>query len=325
MINKYIKLLFINIIIILSTSNFLSAQRSFTTFPFKMIVGHVNGMQGTYNGYKMLINQAPIEFPYFILMDKSIGFCYFINRYIKGIDSTAMKYVSINSKEERSFYDTLKIYNRNREWNNKITVKAVDLEHHDNFKTALNAVYYMTNLVSNDHYQRIADSIYNDSIKVNHIKAKEIIRLIDSTRMSYLLTDDSVYQQLKKNLYLTTDLGTPFTSSWFKGRESIMLNNYNKATYGLYRFCYISEIKHLPNQSNRNAFLKKANLKEFGVECYYPIYFNLYSATNNKKSFYCYHRKNPLRFNSKLADQFKSKKGAWLMSTKKVNYIIITN
>ncbi len=323
--NISIKLLLISITLLLSINNISFAQRSFTTFPFKMVVGHVNGMQGTYGAYKMLVSQTSVDFPYYILMDKSVGFCYFINKYIQGFDSTALKFVSINSTEEKGFYDTLKMYNASREWKNKIIIKSIDLEHHDNFKTALNTVYYMTKLVSNDHYQRIADSIYNDSVKVNHIKAKDIIRLIDSTRMSYLLTDDSVYQQLKKNLYLTTDLGAPFTSSWLKGRESIMLDNYNKATFGLHRFCYISEIKHLPYQSNRNAFLKKANLKEFGVECYYPIYFNRFSDKNNKKSFYCYHRKNPLRFNSKLANQFKSKKGAWLMSTKKVNYIIISN
>ncbi len=313
------------IILSMNISSGLFAQRSYTTMPFKIIIGHVSGMQGTYEGYKLLINQTSPDFSYTILLERGVGFCFFINKYVSGIDTNALKNISIQNIDEKNFYKHIYLLNKEREVNNKILIKSIDTEHHDNFKSALNAIYYMTKKVSNEHYQNIADSIYYDSIKVNHIKAKDLIRLIDSTRMSYLMTDDSVLQMLKKNLYLTTDLGAPYTQDWFKGREKIMLSNYNKATFGLNRFCFISDMRHMPNQNGRKAFLKHAELKDFGVECYYPIYFNRFSDGKFRKPFYCLHRKNPMRFNSKLASQFKLKKGAWLMSTKKANYIIISN
>ena len=58
------------------------AQRSYTTMPTKMIVGHMKGMTGTYKSYELLINQISPEFPYTIVLERGASFCYFINKYI---------------------------------------------------------------------------------------------------------------------------------------------------------------------------------------------------------------------------------------------------
>jgi hypothetical protein len=290
-----------------------------------MIVGHVNGVFGTYKGYEMLLNQIEPEFPYTLILEKSASYCFFINLYISGRDTTAFTKINISNIEEKSFYLHIRDLNKERNYSNRIIIKSIDLEHQDNFKNSLNAVYYMLSQVSNNHYQKIADSIYRDSIKSYHVKAKDLIRLIDSTRMSYLMTDDSVLQVIKKNLYRTTDLGVPYGVSWASNREKILLEFFNAATYGLNRYCCITDVKHLPKSGKRKAFLNKANLKSFGVSCIYPVYFNHYFNTGFKKTFYCAHPANPFKWKSALKNQFKQKKGAWLMNTEKYTYLIISN
>jgi len=293
--------------------------------PYKIIVGHVNGVFGTYKGYEMLLNQIEPEFPYAVILEKSASYCYFINLYISGRDTTAINKINISNLEEKSFYSHIRGLNKEREYSNRIIIKSIDLEQQDNFKNSLNAVYYMLSQVSNDHYQRMADTIYRDSTKLNHVKAKDLIRLIDSTRMSYLMADDSVLQVIKKNLYLTTDLGVPYGVSWASNREKILLDFFNSATFGLNRYCCITDVKHLPKSGKRKAFLNKANLKSFGISCIYPIYFNHYFNTGFKKTFYCAHPTNPFKGKSALKNQFKLKKGAWLMNTEKYTYLIISN
>lgn len=324
---RYEKLKFSGICLLLffSIGMSASAQRPYTTTPVKMIVGDLKGMAGTYKGYEMLINQASPDFPFYLLLEKSVSYCYFINQYISLRDTNCIWQITINSIEERSFYEHLQKLNRSRTFVNRIIVKSVDLEHSENFKVAFNAIYYMIKKISNDHYQQIADSIYNDNNLVNRAKAKSLILLVDSSHLSYLMTDDSIFQQIKKNLYTTISLGTPYTKSWYKGRENIMLENYSKATQGLNRFCFITDITHMPDYKKNNPFLKKVELKEFGIQCYYPIYFNHYASSTYQQSFYCFHKYNPFRWNKKLTEQFSSKKGAWLMSTQKANYIIISN
>lgn len=293
--------------------------------PYKMIVGHMSKMLGTYKGYEMLLNQIEPEFPYAIILEKSASYCYFINLFISGRDTTALTNITIPNNEEKNFYIHLRNLNRERLYQNKIIIKSIDLEYQDNFKNSLNAVYYMLSQVSNDHYQKIADTIYNDKTKQNHVKTKDLIRLIDSTRMSYLMADDSVLQVIKKNIYRTVELGTPYGVSWTTNREKILLEFFNAATFGLNRYCCIADVKHLPKSGKHSAFLNKANLKSFGVICVYPIYFNHFFNEGFKKTFYCAHPTNPFKWKAELKNQFKQKKGAWLMNTEKSTYLIISN
>ncbi len=319
---KYLGLCLILVISIVVNA---SAQRSYTTMPVKMIVGDLKGMSGTYKGYEMLINQSSPDYTFNLILEKGVSFCFFINQYISGKDTSCLSMLNINSAEEKSFYKQLQKLNKEREYRNRIIVIPIDLEYSDNFRTVLNVAYYMIKKVSNERYQKIADSIYNDANKANHVKAKDLFRLIDSTRMSYLMTDDSTLQRIKKNLYLTTELGAPYSNDWFRKREKILLTNFNKTTTTLNRFCFITDIKHMPNSNENKPFLKYTDLKSFGVDCYYPIYFNHYTSSTYTKAFYCMNSKNPFKWNKKLFQQFNSKKGAWLMSTTKANYIIISN
>ena len=123
MIRKSIKLFIIQLLIFFSIINHTYAQRTFTTLPFKMVIGHANGIRGSFGAYKMLLNQISTDFPYYILMDRSVGYCYFVNRYINDIDTTALKYISINSKEEADFYKTVRANNQTRDKKNKIRIK----------------------------------------------------------------------------------------------------------------------------------------------------------------------------------------------------------
>lgn len=313
------------LVLVLSINSIALGQRSFTYMPYKMVVGDLKGMAGTYKGYEMLINQASPDYPFNLILEKGVSFCYFINQYISNRDTTCLSLLTINSSDERSFYKHLQKLNKDRLFINRIIVRPIDLENSENFKTALNAAYYMIKKVSNDYYQKIADSIYNDNNAVNRIKVKDLLNLIDTTRMSYLMSDDSILIQIKHNLSQTTELGTPYSEEWFTKREKILLYNYQKTTSSLNRFCLITDVTHMPASKNKKAFLKYAELKEFGVDCYYPIYFNHYTNTTYSKTFYCMHSKNPFKWNSKLYQQFNLKKGAWLMSTSKANYIIISN
>lgn len=319
---KFWGLCFVLVFSILFSAN---AQRSYTTMPYKMVVGELKGMVGTYKGYEMLINQASPDYPYNLILERGVSFCYLVNQFISNKDTSCLSLLNINGADEKAFYKHLQKLNKERDYKNRIIIRSIDLEHSENFKTALNTTYYMIKKVSNNFYQKIADSIYNDSNKVNHIKTKDLMRLIDSTRMSYLMTDDSILQLIKKNLYQTTDLGAPYTNDWYEKREKILVNQYQKATSTLNRFCLITDVIHLPNSNKGKPFLKYAELKEFGVDCYYPIYFNHYTNNTYSKTFYCMYNKNPFKWNSKLYQQFNSKKGAWLMSTTKANYLIISN
>lgn len=302
-----------------------SSSIAYSPLPFKFIVGEIKGMKGTYKGYQQILNQTEFGFKYDFILEKSASQCYFINRYILNIDTTCLKYLNSSNADELEFYNSIRINNLSREFNKKVRVRSFDLEYQQNFSIAVNALHYMISMVSNKALQLKADSIYSDSIKPNFIKAKDLTRIIDSTRISDLLTDDSVYQQIKKNLYLTIELGEPFTKSWYKNREKILLIEFQNSILGIDRYCAIVNNNHLPEIKHSNGFLKYFELNELGIKCYYPIYINRFSNNELKKAFVCGHKKNPFKWNKKTLNVFTKKSGAWLMSNKKTNYFVVSN
>ncbi len=318
-------LLFINsfeLVAQIQKSSFINSKKD---IPFKMIVGELRGMNGVYDAYLKLINQQSIEFPYHLILERDASFCFFINLHISGVDTNALKFIRFSNTEEKEFYKKLYTINLQRTTKNKISVKSFDLEHHNNFQTTINALYYMISSVSNNTLQIIADSIYKNPNKENHIKANDLIRLIDTTRIADLMVHDSVLQLIKNNLKISLSFGKPYTNIWYKSREKVLLNYYYNSTFKLDRYCAIIQTKHLPIAGDRNAFLKNAELKSLGITCVYPIYFNRYVNTIFKKSFYCEHPKNPFFLNKKSTVEFSKKKGAWLISSKKTYYLIVSN
>lgn len=305
-----------------SKSNFIPTKQS---IPFKIIIGELNGMKGNYEAhYKIIAQQAP-EFPYDVILEKDASFCFFINLYIKAIDTNVFKYVRFSGKEEENLYRKLLVLNQERSVNNKINVKSIDIEHSNNFQTCVNAIYYMISQVSNESIQRITDTIYNNPYIATHLKANDLLRIIDSTRLSYLITHDSVLQEIRNNLKTTLSFSTPYTKSWYKKREKTLPKLFYKATYKSDRFCLITQTLHMPKSGTRKAFLKKVELEKLGIVSIYPIYFNRYSSKQYKKSFYCTHPKNPFFFYPKKAQEFSSKKGTWLLSNKEKYYLIVSN
>lgn len=322
---KLKKLLIIIFIIVFNSISNIYAQSSYSNVPYKIIVGHLNGMSGAYKSYELLLSQSNSELPYDVVVEHGVGYCYFLNLYVSQRDTNCLSNINISNKDEKQFYKYIYNLNKNRESNNKIKIKSIDLEHEDNFKASLNAVFYMIKLVSNSNYQNIANNIYNNPNKVNHIKTKDLLRLIDSTRMSYLMIDDSVLTLIRKNIYETTNLGIPNSRSFKKAREKILLEHFNKATYLSNQYLYIADVSHLPTKKFGKPFLKKANLQELGIECLYPVYFNHNINFIYKKSFYCVHPKNPFRRNKTLGITLNSKKGSWLLSVDKVRYLVVSN
>lgn len=324
---KYILafLLFINsfeLVAQIQKSTFINSKKD---IPYKLIIGELRGMTGVYDAYYKLINQQSIEFPYHLVLERDASFCFFVNLYISGTDTNVLKNIRFSNTEEKEFYKKIYTLNLLRVPRNKISVKSFDIEHHNNFQTCVNAIYYMISKVSNTSLQIIADSIYKNQNKVNHLKANELIRLIDTTRLADLMVHDSVLQLIKINLQTSLSFGKPYTNTWYKNREKALLNLYYKASWKLDRYCAIIQTKHLPKAGDRNAFLKNAELKGLGITCAYPIYFNRYVNTSFKKSFYCEHPKNPFYLNKKSTVEFSKKKGAWLISNKKTYYLIVSN
>lgn len=318
---KYKNISFLFILLLFKTNTLLAQG----FLPSKIIIGEVKTQRGIYTGYEMLLSQINRELPYHLILEKSTSYCYFINLYISGKDTSAISNINITNPSEKKFYQHLYKLNSERFPKNRIIVKGIDLEYTNSYKNCLNAVYYMISKVSNDSLQTEADSIYFNDYKPNHSKAKALIRLIDSTRLSYLMTDDSVLQKIKTNLYISTNLGQAYTKSWSKQREKELLHIFNKTTFGLDRYCFIVDIFHLPNRRFEKTFLEKAPLKEFDIRCYYPIYVNRFASNKFRKTFKCYHHKNPFRRNKGLGYSFKQKQGAWLLNTKKYNYYILSN
>lgn len=319
---KYFLLLYFLKVFTIST---VYAQNAYSTVPYKMVVGHMNGMPGSYKSYELLLNQTSSEIPYSIIVEHGVGYCYFINLYLSLRDTNCLSNINFTSKDEKQFYKHIFNLNKERELKNKIYVKSIDLEHEDNFKASLNAIFYMIKLVSNTHYQNIANTIYNNPNKPNQLKVKDLIRLVDSTRMSYLMVDDSVLSLIRKNIYKTTDLGIPNTSTFKKAREKILLEHFNTATYSTNQYLCITDVSHLPTKKTGQPFLKKAHLKELGIECIYPVYFNHNISFKYKKSFYCVHPKNPFSRNKPLGKTLNAKRGSWLMSVDNVKYLIVSN
>ncbi len=305
-----------------SNSKFIPTKQS---IPYKIIVAELKGIKGNYDAHYKLLLQQSTEFPYDLVLEKDASFCFFINLYINGNDTTVLKYVRLSGKEEEDFYKKIYQLNLEREVKNKIRIRSFDIEHHNNFQTCLNAIYYMISQVSNTTTLKVADDIYNNPSIATHLKANNLFRLIDSTQLKYLITHDSVLQEIRNNLKTSLSFSKPYTKSWYKKREKVLLNLFQKATYKTDRFCVITELIHMPKTGKRKAFLNYAELKALGIICIYPIYFNRYSNTIYKKSFYCTHPKNPFFFYPKKAKDFSSKKGVWLLSNKSNYFLIIAN
>jgi hypothetical protein len=306
----------------LSKPKFIPSQQS---IPFKIIVGELKGIKGNFDAHFKIISQQSSEFPYDVILEKDASFCFFMNLFISGRDTNIFKYVRISGKEEEDFYRKLYSLNKDRGTGNKINIKSFDIEHSNNFQTCLNAIYYMISQVSNESIQRIADTVYYNPYIATHLKANNLLRIIDSTRLAFLITHDSVLQEIRTNLKLTLSYSSPYTKSWYKKREKMLLELFNKATYKSVRFCVITQTIHMPKSGGRNAFLNDAKLKKLGIECIYPIYFNKYLNSLYKKTFYCTHPKNPFFFSPKKAQEFSSKKGAWILSNKNNYYLVISN
>lgn len=325
-----IKILLLTISIFSCTSLF--AQFNKSTFipskqdiPFKMIIGELKGMQGVYDAYYKLLQQQSTEFKYDLIIERDASFCFFINQHISGTDTNSLKYIRFGNIEEKDFYQKLYYLNKTRENKNKIYVRSFDIEHHNNFQTCLNAIYYMISNVSNESIQQMVDSIYKNENKPNFLKAKDLLRIIDTTRLKYLITHDSVLQLINSNLYTSVSLGKPYTKSWYKSREKILYKLYSNCTFNSDRYCVIIQTLHLPKTGKRNSFLNKINVEELGAQYIYPIYFNRYTNNIYKKSYYCLHPKDPFKFNRKTALDFSKKKGAWLISHKKTYYLVVSN
>jgi hypothetical protein len=318
-------LLFINsfeLVAQIQKSSFINSKKD---IPYKIVVGELRGMNGVYDAYLKIINQQSIEFPYHLILERDASFCFFINLHLSGADTNTLKYIRFSNTEEKEFYKKLYTLNLQRIPKNKISVKSFDLEYHNNFQTTINALYYMIAAVSNHKLQAVADSIYKNPNRENYLKATDLIRLIDTTRLADLMVHDSVLQLIKNNLKISLSFGKPYTNDWYKSREKVLLNYYYKASFNLDRYCAIIQTKHLPKAGDRNAFLKNAELKSLGITCVYPIYFNRYVNTIFKKPFYCEHPKNPFYLNKKSTVEFSKKKGAWLISSKKTYYLIVSN
>ncbi len=293
--------------------------------PFKIIIAELKGMPGCFDAYYKVLTQQSTEFPYVLVLEKDASFCFFMNLYVSASDTTVLKYVHLSGLEEENFYKKVYTLNKERDFRNKITFRSFDIEHHNNFRTCLNAIYYMISNVSNSTIQQIADSTYYNSNIATHLKATSLLRLIDSTRLAYLIPYDSVLQEIKNNLNNSISFSTPYSNSWYKKREKKLVELFNKATFNTSRYCVITQVTHMPKSDNRKAFLKKIELSKLGIIPIYPIYFNRYSNTNYKKSFYCTHPKNPFLFYPKNAREFSSKKGTWLISNKDNYYLIVSN
>jgi hypothetical protein len=306
----------------INKSNFIHSKKD---IPNKIILGELRGMKGVYDAYLHLINQQATEFPYHLILERDASFCFFINLYISGTDTNALKHIRFVDNEEKEFYK--KIYSLNLERNpkNKISVTSFDVEHEDNFQTTINALYYMISGVSNQSLQLLADSIYKNPYKANHIKANDLIRLIDTTRIADLMVHDSILQQIKNNLKTSLSFGKPYTNKWFKSREKVLLNAFSHASAKLERYCAIIQTNHMPKSGNINGFLRNVDLNSMGVTSIYPIYFNKYINSNFKEYFYCEHPKNPFYLNKNLTAEFYNRKGAWLISNKKTYYLVISN
>lgn len=306
----------------LSKPKFIPSQQS---IPFKIIVGEIKGIKGNFDAQYKIISQQSIEFPYDVILEKDASFCFFINLYISGRDTNVLKYVQISGKEEEDFYKKLYSLNKDRSIGNKINIKSFDIEHSNNFQTCLNAIYYMISQVSNESIQRITDTVYHNPYIATHLKANNLLRIIDSTRLAFLITHDSVLQEIRNNLKFTLSYSAPYTKYWYKKREKILLELFNKAIYNSVRFCVITQTLHMPKSGHRKAFLTYAKLNKLGIACIYPIYFNKYLNNYFKKSFYCTHPKNPFFFNPKKGQEFSGKKGAWLLSNNETYYLVISN
>lgn len=303
-------------------SSFINSKKD---IPYKIIIGELRGMNGVYDAYLKLINQQSTEFPYHLILERDASYCFFINLHISGADTNALKYIRFSNTEEKEFYNKIYSLNLQRSTKNKISVKSFDIEHHNNFQTTINALYYMISGVSNNTLQLITDSIYKNPYKENHLKANDLIRLIDTTRIADLMVHDSVLQLIKNNLKISLSFGKPYTKKWYKSREEVLLNYYYQASFKLDRYCAIIQTKHLPKVGDRHAFLKKLEVKSLGITCVYPIYFNRFVNTNFEKSFYCEHPNNPFYLNKKSTVEFSNKKGAWLISSKKTHYLVVSN
>ncbi len=289
--------------------------------PAKIIIGEEKGKGNAYAGYQMILNHTSEYSPYTILLEKGSGYCYFINLYISDRDTLAIYQLEHIGVNEKRFYEHLYKLNKRRSKKNKIVVKGYDLEHEHNYIYPVKAFYYMISEVSNTTIQTTADSIVSNDNKSNQGKAKELLHLIDNSRMVDLIKDDSTLQLIREKLYLSLKFGGPSSKSWLKNREKELINQFKASIFGLDKFCCITQLKHLPHQKG-NPFLEKVPLKEFDIKYYYPIYIN---NKLTQQSYYCSYKKDPLKRNKALQTQLYSKSGAWLMSTEKHNYLLISN
>ncbi len=291
--------------------------------PFKLAVGELKGMRGVYDAYIRIIELQDKSFPYYLVLEKEASFCFFMNLYISNTDTNVFKYLSFTNKEEKQFYRNIYKLNMDRSSLTKIKLVSFDIEHRKNFKYSLNAVYYMIKKVSDEHYQHLADSIYNDTTKLNHVKAKELIRLVENTRLADLMVYDSVLNLIKENLMASIELGEPYTSSWYKHREELLEKLFVKSTLKLERYCAIVDAKHLPKA--KHSFLRTIESEKMGIASVYPIYFNRYTNAELKKHYYCSHPSNPFKWNKTQANEFSTKQGSWFMSNKNTYYLIVSN
>jgi hypothetical protein len=324
-LKKYLLVLCLSIV---STSGI--AQLKKTSFiyskqyiPFKLVIGELKGMRGVYDAYTRILEQQDKSFPYNLVLEKEASFCFFMNLYISNIDTNVFKYLNFTNKEEKQFFRNIHKLNTDRTAQSKIKLVSFDIEHRKKFKYSLNAVYYMIEKVSNQHYQHLADSIYNDSTKSNHVKTKELISLIENTRLANLMTYDSTLNIIKENLYTSVNLGEQYTKTWYKGREKILATLFIKSTSKLERYCAIVDAKHLPKA--KRSFLRKIESEKMGIASVYPIYFNRYTNTELKKHYYCSHPTNPFKYNKTQAKEFSKKQGSWFMSNKDTYYLIVSN
>lgn len=318
------------ITMLLSTNSFAQFNKSTFTpskqdIPFKLIIGELKGMPGVYDAYYKLLQQQSTEFKYDLILERDASFCFFVNLHISGTDTNALKFIRFGNAEEKDFYQKILELNKQRELKNKIKTRSFDIEHHNNFQTCLNAIYYMISAVSNASIQATADTIYKNANKPNFIKAKDLIRLIDTTRLSYLMTHDSVLQIIKSNLNSSVSFGKTYTKSWYKQREKTLMPLFSKCIFNIDRYCVIVQTLHLPKSGNNKSFLNKIKIEELGAQYIYPIYFNRFTNNIYKKSYYCLHPKDPFKYNRKSTLDFSKKKGAWLISNKKTYYLVVSN